>query len=357
MLAKSKNARLVIITKSVLVGLSGGVDSSVAVHILKEQGYKVAGCVLEMSDCHKKAVEDARTVAAALDIELYEVDMHSVFKTEIIDYFANTYKSGKTPSPCIICNPKVKFKALLDTADKYGFDYIATGHYAKIEEENGIFKLRRGEIAERDQSYMLYRLEQNVLSRLLLPLYSIEKPKVREIARSLNLSCADAPDSQEICFVSDNDYAGYIEREFGGMKKGEFISPDGKVCGEHKGIIHYTVGQRKGLGIALGRPAFISKIDALENKIYLAFDMPTVSEVILNSKAETYKGALDIPPDKTVFVKLRSRMPAFEATIRATPDSDIITVIPKAPVKKVPAGQGGVVYDGDTVLGGGIIDS
>lgn len=307
-----------------------------------------------MSECHQKAVDDAKKTADALGVELIVRDMSELFRREVIEYFADEYKSGRTPSPCIICNPRVKFRALLDTANELGIDYIATGHYAKITEENGIYYLKKGDSVARDQSYMLYRLKQNVLSRLLLPLSDIEKPKVREIAAGLNLHCADAPDSQEICFVSDNDYAGYIERNFGGVREGDFISPDGKVCGRHKGIIHYTVGQRKGLGIALGRPAFISEIDVKTNKIQLAFEMPLVDSIPLCHITETFDGALDIPENEIVTVKLRSAAKPFEATISRQGDS--ITVNALEPQKKVPRGQGGVIYSGDTVLGGGIIN-
>ena len=179
-------------------------------------------------------------------------DKTADFQQYVIDYFAEEYQNGRTPNPCIICNPTVKFKALADAADELGYDWIATGHYAKLEKQNGEVLLKKGNSAKRDQSYMLYRLNQRILSRLLLPLAELEKDEVRAIAANLGVSAASKPDSQENCFIVDNDYAGYIERHYGKSMPGDFISPEGVPCGKHKGIIHYTVGQRKGLGIALG---------------------------------------------------------------------------------------------------------
>lgn len=350
LLAKSANARLAII-KRVLVGLSGGVDSSVAVHILKEQGFEVAGCVLKMSECHQKAVEAAKRSAEELGIRLFVVDTQSEFKERVISYFESEYRSGRTPNPCVICNPTVKFKALLETADINGYTHIATGHYARIEEGEGIFYLKKGLSLARDQSYMLGRLGQEVLSRLLLPLASVEKSQVRELAAKLSLHCADEPDSQEICFVDDNDYAGYLERNFGISEGGDFVAPDGSVCGRHKGIIHYTVGQRKGLGIALGKPAFITDIDVAANKIHLGFEMPMVEKVVLDNITETFVGAIE--DGMRAEVKLRSTAKPFPATIKLAEGS--LEVICDQPQKRVPSGQSGILYSGDTLLGGGII--
>ena len=264
----------------VLLALSGGVDSSVSAELLKHMGYEVAGVVMMMSDAHVKTLEAARASARALGIRLFELDLRKEFKAEIIDYFAGEYLSGKTPSPCVRCNPRIKFKYLLKTALENGYDYIATGHYANIVFEDGVYKLKRAKSAARDQSYMLAGLGQDVLSRLILPLADIEKDEVRAIADKLGLPCRNAPDSQENCFIPDNNYALYIENNYRPAPEGNFISPEGEICGRHKGIIHYTIGQRKGLGIALGRPAFVSEINAERNVcfhyiMYLRFVKPS----------------------------------------------------------------------------------
>lgn len=338
----------------VLVALSGGVDSSVCVKLLLDKGYDVSGIVMRMSDIHNSTVEAARESAHALGIRLYELDLREEFKNTIIDYFADEYKSGRTPSPCINCNPKIKFKYLLKTADENGFDYIATGHYAKIvKDDSGIYHLHRGESKERDQSYMLFGLHQDVLSRLMLPLFEYEKPAIREIAKNIGLNCADAPDSQENCFIEDKDYADYIERNYGSCEKGEFIAPDGTVCGEHKGIIHYTVGQRKGLGIALGRPVFITAIDPEHNRIYLGFENALVSEVKLKNLSEIYDGA--IKDGMRCEAKLRSAGIPIPCQVKLDKPNGICILVLDKPQKKVPSGQGGCLYNGSEILGGGII--
>lgn len=335
----------------VLVALSGGVDSSVCVHLLQKQGYEVAGVVMKMSSCHDSTVEAARSVAEMLGIKLFELDLRIPFKEKVIDYFADEYQNGRTPNPCIICNPKVKFHYLLETANKYGFDKIATGHYASIIQENEIFYLNKGKSIERDQSYMLCRLKQDVLSMLILPLSEVEKPMVREIATELKLPCANAPDSQEICFVSDNDYAGYIESNFAKSTKGDFISPDGNVCGTHNGLIHYTVGQRKGLGVALGKPVFIRKIDVNENKIFLSFKLDLVSEIKLSNISETFPNAFI--DGMKVEAKLRSVAKPVNAKLTLKDSFAILSF--DEPQKQVSAGQGGALYQGTKLLGGGII--
>ncbi|MEG2429764.1 MAG: tRNA 2-thiouridine(34) synthase MnmA, partial [Oscillospiraceae bacterium] len=263
---------LVDVNKNILVALSGGVDSSVCVHLLKQQGFNVFAVVLKMSPCHDDTVAAAQASADSLDVPLTIVDMQKEFDEKVITYFVNEYKNGRTPNPCIFCNPLVKFKALIETANKLNCDLVATGHYAQTKKnDDGTFSLIRGESLARDQSYMLYRLGQKELSRLIFPLSSLQKDEVRSIASKLGLSCATAPDSQENCFIEDNDYRSYIENRIGKQAIGDFISPEGKPCGKHKGIINYTVGQRKGLGIALGQPVFIKKIDSDKNKIYLAY--------------------------------------------------------------------------------------
>lgn len=336
----------------VLLALSGGVDSSVSAELLKHMGYEVAGVVMMMSDAHVKTLEAARASARALGIRLFELDLRKEFKAEIIDYFAGEYLSGKTPSPCVRCNPRIKFKYLLKTALENGYDYIATGHYANIVFEDGVYKLKRAKSAARDQSYMLAGLGQDVLSRLILPLADIEKDEVRAIASSIGLPCRNAPDSQENCFIPDNDYALYIENNYRPAPEGNFISPEGEICGRHKGIIHYTIGQRKGLGIALGRPAFVSEINAERNEIRLSYEKAVTNEVMLGNVSEVFAGA--VKDGGRYFCKLRSvgKLLGCRASLL---DCGNILLKLDAPEPRVSAGQAGVIYDGDTVLGMGTI--
>lgn len=245
----------------VLVGMSGGVDSSVAVRILQQQGFGVMGAVIRFSPAHDPAVEAARKAAQQLGVECITLDAQELFDQQVVQPFCQEYCAGRTPNPCVLCNPAVKFQALLTAADRLGIQYIATGHYARVElGEDGISRIAQPESAARDQSYMLGRLDQTVLSRLLLPLGEFEKEDIREMARDFGLDCADAPDSMEICFVPDGDYAAYITQRGYTPKAGHFLSPDGADLGPHQGVLHYTVGQRKGLGIALGEPVFVKTI-------------------------------------------------------------------------------------------------
>ena len=323
----------------VLLALSGGVDSSVSAELLKHMGYEVAGVVMMMSDAHVKTLEAARASARALGIRLFELDLRKEFKAEIIDYFAGEYLSGKTPSPCVRCNPRIKFKYLLKTALENGYDYIATGHYANIVFEDGVYKLKRAKSAARDQSYMLAGLGQDVLSRLILPLADIEKDEVRAIADKLGLPCRNAPDSQENCFIPDNNYALYIENNYRPAPEGNFISPEGEICGRHKGIIHYTIGQRKGLGIALGRPAFVSEINAERNEIRLSYEKAVTNEVMLGNVSEVFAGA--VKDGGRYFCKLRSvgKLLGCRASLL---DCGNILLKLDAPEPRVSAGQAGV---------------
>lgn len=338
--------------KKVLVALSGGVDSTVCVHLLKEQGYTVAGLVLKMSPAHEDTVKAAQESADSLGIRLYVRDMTAEFQKNVIDYFAGEYRNGRTPNPCIICNPTVKFKTLADTADELGYDWIATGHYAKLERRNGEVLLKKGDSAKRDQSYMLYRLDQRILSRLLFPLAELEKDQVRAIAASLGVSAASKPDSQENCFIEDNDYAGYIERHYGKSAPGDFISPEGTPCGKHNGIIHYTVGQRKGLGIALGRPVFIREIDAKTNRIYLADSGNEYFSKVILEQTTTVSGR---PLEHAKMqAKIRSMAIPCDAEVLPLPDHRAEVRFDQ-PQRATAKGQSVVLYDGDIVVGGGFI--
>ena len=339
--------------KKVLVALSGGVDSSVCVHLLKEAGYDVSAVVLKMSPVHDETVSDARRAAEEMGIPLVVKDMQKEFEEIVVSNFAKEYLSGRTPNPCIICNPLVKFKGLIDTADELGIECVATGHYAKLVKKDDVTFLCKGEVLERDQSYMLYRLPQSILSRLIFSLAEIPKTEVREIAEKIGLSCAKKPDSQEICFIPDNDYAGYIKTNFGCPDEGEFISPEGVPCGKHKGIIHYTVGQRKRLGIALGRPVFVKKIEPETGRIYLADEKDAYeNEITVSDIAMTYENSIKDGMKATV--KIRSRANDVPCTVHF--EEGKLKAIFETPQKAPAKGQSAVFYDKNVTLGGGFIE-
>ena len=267
-----------------MVGMSGGVDSSVAAMLLKQQGYDVVGVTMQIWQdeaeevqqenggcCGLSAVDDARRVAAALEIPYYVMNFKKEFKENVIDYFVEEYQNGRTPNPCIACNRYVKWESLLQRSLSIGAEYIATGHYARVVQlENGRYTLRRSATLAKDQTYALYNLTQEQLKRTLMPVGKYTKDEVRAIAEKINLRIANKPDSQDICFVPDGDYAAYIEEEAGvKVPEGNFVLTDGTVLGRHKGITHYTVGQRKGLGLALGYPAFVLEIRPETNEVVI----------------------------------------------------------------------------------------
>lgn len=344
-------------TKRVLVAVSGGVDSAVAVHLLRQQGYEVEGIILEFSPVHKAAVEQAKVVAEQLGIRLHVRECHREFEQNVILPFCREYKAGRTPNPCILCNPSTKFGLICQAAKEMGFDFIATGHYARIDHQaDGTAVLQKSSCLERDQSYMLYRLSQEQLAMLLLPLEGLEKPQVREIARQLGLVCADAPDSQEICWLPDGDYAAFIEQTLGKSEPGDFVSPDGQVCGRHKGLLHYTVGQRKHLGVALGYPVFIKEIDPEQNRIYLARTGEEYAGGVLLTDCVIQPNPWLNAGQKTapVLVKVRSRAPDAPATVTLLGDGRAQVVF-DAPQRAPAPGQSCVIYRGAAVLGGGFI--
>ena len=334
----------------VLMGMSGGVDSSVAVRILQEQGFAVQGAVIRFSPAHDATVEAARQAADALGVELHVIDASELFEQQVVTPFCESYCEGRTPNPCILCNPGVKFRLLAEKADELGCPYIASGHYARVELcEDGLCRLCVPESAARDQTYMLYCLPQDILRRLVLPLGEFEKDDVREIARDIGLSCANAPDSMEICFIPDGDYSGFIRARGLTPKEGRFIGPDGEDLGPHAGVDHYTVGQRKGLGLAAGRPLFVKAI------------LPG-GDVQLAESGEEYSTRLTLsgivtPDGKPLAggdyrVKIRSAAKAVPCQF----DGNHTVTFPE-PVRAPAPGQSAVFYRGGFVFGGGFIDT
>ena len=338
--------------KRVAVGMSGGVDSSVVAGLLKEQGYDVVGLTMKLMPDSPES-DDAAKVAEVLGIEHHTVDFSEIFGEMVVDGFIDEYKRGRTPNPCIACNRFLKFGALMEHAVSLGADYVATGHYARIEEQNGRFLLKKSH-AKKDQSYVLYHLTQQQLRHILLPVSGMEKSEVRTHAERLLLPVAQKSDSQDICFVPDGDYAGFIKR-YTGLKfePGCFIDENGSVLGEHKGIIHYTIGQRKGLGVSFGEPLYVTKIDAQNNTVTLGKGGGRYS-------AELYADDLNfIPFDRPdepfrAEVKIRYNDIPKAATVQMT-DKNTAKVEFDEPRKAITAGQAAVFYDGDTVVGGGTI--
>lgn len=342
--------------KRVLVALSGGVDSSVCTHLLQQQGYDVAGVVLSMSPAHGAVVKAAQESADALGIPLHVIHAEEEFAATVIRHFCSEYQNGRTPNPCILCNPLIKFRLITEKADELGFTHTATGHYADIKRlENGRYAVCKASCLTRDQSYMLYRLTQRQLSKLLLPLSHLEKTEVRRIAEEAGLPCARAADSQENCFIPDNDYAAYIEAHDGPGKRGYFISPEGNIVAEHKGLLHYTVGQRKRLGIALGKPAFIQSMDPASGNIQLAWGGDEYANGVLLTDM-VFQPFEELTAPVSCQVKIRSMAKDAPATLIPL-ENGRAKVLFGQPQRAPAPGQSCVCYDSaGMVLGGGFIE-
>ena len=340
----------------ILVGMSGGLDSTYAALKLINEGHEVSGAVVVMHD-HTE-LDGARAAATALGISLYEID--AIDKFDVVKKnFVSEYSKGRTPNPCIVCNPLVKFRALADFARENGFDRIATGHYAKtvVRSENGEtrYTLSRAIDSRKDQTYMLHRLPQDILSILMLPLGDEVKTDVREKARAAGLKAAEQKESQEICFIPDGDYASYIVDIKGAFPEGNFVLEDGRVIGRHKGLIRYTVGQRKGLGVSYGERIFVSKIDPIKNEIVLSTegrfsDTVLVSDIVFSGISQP-----EIGSEIRVEVKLRYLAKPVSATAIFIGDGRAKLVL-DTPEKAVTPGQSAVMYDGDMLLAGGFIE-
>ncbi len=352
--------------KKVVVGMSGGVDSSVTAYLLKEQGYEVIGVTMQIwqndkeyeedngSCCGLSAVEDARRVADRLEIPFYVLNFREEFEEKVIDYFVEEYKAGRTPNPCIACNRYIKWESLLQKALQLGADYIATGHYAKIVTlDNGRKAFKMSKTNLKDQTYALYNLTQFQLEHTLMPVGEYTKPEIREIAEKIGLSIANKPDSQEICFVPDDDYAKFIEDRTGEkIKIGNFVDLEGNILGQHKGIVHYTIGQRKGLGIAFGKPMFVVEIDNINNNIILGSNDDLFSNE-LTATDINYMGSKSFDENKIYTAKIRYSHTPSECTIKTIDDKIICTF--KEKQRAITKGQAIVIYDDDIVVGGGTI--
>ena len=350
----------------VVVGMSGGVDSSVAAYLLKEQGYDVVGVTMQIWQeedacsisenggcCGLEAVEDARRVAAKLDIPYYVMNFRDEFKCAVIDNFIDEYLKGRTPNPCIVCNRKIKWEALLKRSLAIGADYIATGHYANvIKLSNGRYTLNCAP-SKKDQSYALYNLTQEQLSHTLMPVGIYDKETVRKIARENDLPVANKPDSQDICFVPDNDYAAFIEKNTDVVvEPGNFVDMQGNIIGRHKGITHYTIGQRKGLNLAVGHPVFVAKICPETNEVVIGENEDILSDSLLCTDINLM--ATEKVLDGTrVLAKVRYSHKGAYCTLKK--EGDLLRAVFDEPVRAITPGQAVVFYENDYVYGGGII--
>jgi len=369
----------------IVVGLSGGVDSSVAAYLLKKQGHEVIGCRMRTFDTSASLEEEksAAMIAEKLGIPLFTEDFREEFRKDVIGYFAAEYGAGRTPNPCCICNRKVKWQALMRCMKREGAEYVATGHYAAVEkvpvrvEKDGVsqeaFRYAvRSTDSRKDQSYALYNLTQEEIASTVFPLSGMDKDEVRTIAREAGLLTAEKPDSMEICFIPENDYAAFLKEHFGFEDcPGNFVDEDGKILGQHPGIVHMTVGQRKGLGIALGKKVFVKEIRPRTNEVVLADDCDVFTQSLRFSDVNL-QAAAGTEPISASKIKIRYADPGTPGTAvreereekgketgveNGTADGkDIWRIDFERPVRAVTPGQAVVLYDADGhILAGGTI--
>lgn len=350
--------------KRVLVGMSGGVDSAACVLLLQKQGYAVSGVTLQLHHYKDRPgtcgsaddIEEAARVAAQMGISHRVLDLCDLFRREVMGHFVSEYCAGRTPNPCLDCNRELKFGAMLDWALDHGFDYVSTGHYARVgfDAASGRHLLLRGVDAHKDQSYVLYQMTQRQLAHLLLPVGAYSKPEIRALASDFGLENAQKPDSQDICFVPDGDYAAFIRRHTGKEDvPGDFVDETGRVLGRHKGITHYTIGQRKGLGVPSNEPLYVKAIDPERNQVILSGNDALFSRQLTAGAFNWI--AWDVPPRQfRCSAKARYRHPEQPCRVTIREDGTV-EVLFDQPQRAITPGQAVVLYDGDTVLGGGTI--
>lgn len=352
-------------TKAV-VAMSGGVDSSVAAALLKEQGYDVIGMMLRLWSepgkedsnrcCTPDAMAQARRVAAKLEIPFYVVDAKDVFRETVVEYFLSGYARGETPNPCLICNRKIRWTFLLDHALALGAEFMATGHYVRImKEERGKHTLLRALDRNKDQSYVLHVLDQEKLKHALFPIGDYTKPEIRQIAEKYGLSTATRKDSQDLCFLAGEDYRNFLKRNASGMlQEGEIVTVDGKVIGHHNGLANYTIGQRKGLGIASSMPLYVITKQAVHNTLVVGTLDELGTRELTARDVNWMSGKAPHEPFRAE-VKIRYTAKEAEAVVTPMNNGEQVQVRFDAPQRDITAGQAAVFYQGDLLIGGGII--
>ncbi len=350
-----------MLNKTVIIGMSGGVDSSVAAYLLKEKGYDVIGVTMNtavegMSEENMEAtIRDAKAVAEKLGIPHYVLDFREEFNEKVVNYFINEYMNGRTPNPCNVCNRQVKWQALLDKFDEFGADYIATGHYARIDKlENGRYAIRNSITGSKDQTYALYNLTQEQLAKTMMPVGEYTKDEIRKIAGDIGLFVASKPDSQDICFIPDGDYGRFIEKYGKELPpQGDFVDVTGKVLGKHKGITNYTIGQRKGLGLSMGHPVFVTEIKKDTNQVVIGENDDLFGTEVMVSDFNFM--AIDkCYEDRDFIGKIRYSHKGTKCRLKKI-DEDKYLCIFEEPVRAATPGQALVLYDGEYVAGGGTI--
>ena len=349
-----------------LIAMSGGVDSSLAAKLMKDKGFDCIGCTMKLyhnedagiessrTCCSLDDVEDARSVAYKLGMPFYVFNFTDAFRDTVIRKFIESYENGITPNPCIDCNRYMKFDKLYERAKTLGCDYIVTGHYARIEEENGKFVLKKALDETKDQSYVLYSMTQDQLAHTMFPLGNMQKTEVRAIAEESGFVNADKPDSQDICFVPNGDYASVIELQTGKESaEGNFVDKQGNNLGRHKGVIHYTIGQRKGLGVSSTEPLYVCNICPKDGNVVLGSNDDLFSREADVSDFNWISG--EVPGSEfRCKAKIRYRQPEQWVTVIPT-GADTVHIVFDEPQRAITPGQAAVFYDGDTVLGGGTI--
>lgn len=359
--------------KKVVVGMSGGVDSTAAAYLLKQQGYDVIGVTMKLWEpddpdyvekeggcCSLSSVNDARRVAEKIGIPFYVVNFRDVFKKTVIDYFVDEYASGRTPNPCIACNKYVKFDALLKKAHELGAYYVATGHYAKVvfDETTQRYLVKKSEEMNKDQTYAIYNLTQEQLKHVLMPLGEFHtKEEVRDIASTFDASVGGKGDSQEICFIPDDNYARFLNENIKEpLPAGNFVDLQGKVIGKHKGIIHYTVGQRKGLNLSLGHPGYVTQIRADVNEVVIGKNEDVFSEGLIADNLN-FMPFDTLTEPMEVYAKIRYSAPLAKAILSPMADGKVQVLFPDQKQRAVTPGQAVVFYVEDDMIGGGTIVS